>query len=163
MTRRPPTAPAPAAPQWLSWLGLAARVIVGAVLAFSGAGKAGSPVEEFAAAIEAYDILPQGLVMPAAAILPWAETLAGFALLGGWLTRGSAAAAFGLFAAFITALLSTMARRFELVDCGCFGFGLHLAPSQTVFLDAVLACAAAWIFFNPRTALSLDSWAKEGS
>ncbi|MFA6317260.1 MAG: MauE/DoxX family redox-associated membrane protein, partial [Elusimicrobiota bacterium] len=106
---------------------------------------------------------PQALVLPLALVLPWVEVLAGFALALGWMTRWSASAAFALFGTFIAALLSTAARGFELADCGCFGFGLHLAPTQTVFLDILLLCLAAWLFCVPRTALSLDSWTKEGS
>lgn len=158
----PKTSAAPSL-AWLPWAGLAVRLLAGWVLAFSGAGKAGAPAQEFAAAIEAYAILPPDMALPAAALLPWAEVLAGFALLFGWHTRWAAACAAGLFGLFIAALGSTLARGIELADCGCFGFGWHLAPTQTIFLDIVLAAGAAWLFIHSATALSLDGWAKEGS
>ncbi|MBI5624683.1 MAG: DoxX family membrane protein [Elusimicrobia bacterium] len=163
MTRRLSPPPLPQGRPWTDWLGLTARVLVGATLAFSGAAKASAPAQEFAAAIEAYALLPQALVPPLATLLPWAEVLAGFALVFGWLTRWSAAAGLALFSAFITALLSTFSRGFELADCGCFGFGLHLAPGQTIFLDAALAGCCLWLLLRPRTPLSLDSWITEGS
>ncbi|MBI4676522.1 MAG: DoxX family membrane protein [Elusimicrobia bacterium] len=163
MTKKPRGPHHPPERPGLAWAGLAMRILVGGVLALSGAGKAGAPPEEFAAAIEAYALVPPALILPIAVLVPWAEVVAGFALLAGWLTRWTAAAAAGLFGVFITALSSTMVRGIELADCGCFGFGFRLAPSQTVFLDIFLAGAACWLFLHAETALSLDAWAKEGS
>lgn len=142
--------------------GLAGRLLAGAALAYSGTLKAAAPPEEFAIVIEAYGMLPLSMVPSVSALLPWAEALAGFALILGFLTRASAAAAAAMFLAFETALLYAQARGLDLGSCGCFGPEIHLTPGQASLLDLLLLAAAAAAFGAGDRLLSLDNWASAG-
>ena len=144
------------------WLGLAARVVLGAVLIVSGATKTSAPKEEFAVVIEAYDLVPADAAQTLSALLPWAELTLGFALVFGFLTPLSSAAGGLMMLVFIGAILSTKARGIELPNCGCFGGKIHPPPLVTAAIDAVLVilAAAAWRFGGER--LSLDNWAGQG-
>lgn len=148
-------APAPPA------LGLAGRLLAGAVLVYAGATKAAGPAEEFALVIGSYQLLGKDASMSAAAFLPWAELLLGWALLLGFRLRLAAAGAGALFVAFVFALASVQLRGIELPNCGCLGDGIHLLPWQAFLLDAVLlaGCAAAW---KAAPRLTLDGWVDSG-
>ena len=143
-------------------VGLAARVLVGAVLVYAGAGKAAGPVEEFALVIGSYDVLPRDMVLTAATFLPWVEIIVGWSLILGLKLRASAAGAGALFGAFLFALLTVKAKGIELPNCGCFGDGIHLTLTQGMIFDAALG-ALCWLAWKSAPArLSLDSWAEGG-
>jgi uncharacterized membrane protein YphA (DoxX/SURF4 family) len=156
----PAAAPAPASRRFDA-LALAARLIVGGLLIYSGSLKAAAPKEEFAVVIEMYDILPSGMAVTAAAFLPWIELLLGWALLLGWQTRAAASAAMGMFATFILAIASTKLRGIDLPNCGCFGGAIHPKPSTTMVVDIVLAGAAFFALKRAPSAPSLDTWAEQ--
>jgi len=141
---------------------LAARLIVGAVLVYAGMSKASAPAEEFKTVIDGYDLIPRDLSLPMAALLPWAELLAGWALLLGVQARYATAAAGGLVAAFMTALAQALIRGIQLPNCGCFGGATHVAPPLAFLLDSGLA-ALCWLSWRwgPGPA-SLDAWAERG-
>jgi putative oxidoreductase len=147
----------------LSAAGLAARLILGAVFLFAGAQKAAGPVEEFAVIISGYGLLPPGMTMGAAAVIPWLEVFLGLSLMAGYFTREAAAALGALSASFILALLSVKLRGYELPNCGCFGGGIHLTMWQAMALDAALLACAAAAFKAGSARLSLDRWAEEGT
>jgi uncharacterized membrane protein YphA (DoxX/SURF4 family) len=147
------------APDSKRWLGLAARLALGGVLVFAGFHKTAAPSEEFAVIIEAYGLVSSDAAQSLAVFLPWVELLVGFALLFGWMTQIAAAAGGAMFAGFLLALGSTLARGIELPNCGCFGGGVHMPVPATMAMDAaLLACAAAAFLYGAGT-LSLDKWA----
>lgn len=146
----------------MKWAGLAARVVLGSVLIFSGGSKRAQPVEEFAVVVESYGILPADASQSAAAVLPWVELFLGFALVFGYFTPLSSAAAGGLFCVFLLALISTKARGIELPNCGCFGGGVHMPTWVTMMMDSVLLLLSAVAFKFGGLALSLDKWAEPG-
>lgn len=142
--------------------GLLGRLMVGAALAYSGTLKAAAPAEEFAIVIEAYGILPLSMIPSVSALLPWAEVLAGFALILGFLVKPAAAAAGAMLLAFEFALIYAQARGLDLGSCGCFGPEIHLTPLQASMLDLLLLSAAAAAFGAGSRLLSLDNWVKAG-
>lgn len=156
--RRPAAAQAASAKP-VDWPALLARVGVALVLILAGALKASSPKEEFSVVIESYDLVPQGMALTLAAFLPWIELVIGWALLLGYFTRESAAAAFGLAVTFFGALVSLKLRGIDLPNCGCFGGGIHLPLWASMLLDAALACLAYLAFKKGPDGLSLDKWA----
>ena len=103
------------------WLGLGARLVVGAVWVWAGAIKVLDPVSSIEA-VRAYELLPASLVEPVGYGLPALELVVGLALLVGVMTRGSALLSALLFVAFIIGIASAWARGLE-IDCGCFGDG----------------------------------------
>lgn len=142
--------------------GLAARVIVGAVLVYAGATKAAGPAEEFAIVIGSYDLLPRDMVLTAATFLPWVELLLGWSLLLGLRLREAAVGCGALFAAFLLALASAQLKGIQLPNCGCFGDAVHFTPPQALLFDVCMTalCWLAWKSAPSRW--SLDSWTEGG-
>ena len=143
-------------------LGLAARVIVGAVLIYAGATKAAGPAEEFAIVIGSYDIMPREMVITAATFLPWVEIVFGWMLIFGLRLRESAAGAGALFGLFLSALVMVKLKGIQLPNCGCFGEAIHFTPLQAILFDSGLAglCFLAWK--SAPAPLSLDRWLEGG-
>ncbi|PIR15854.1 MAG: DoxX family protein [Elusimicrobia bacterium CG11_big_fil_rev_8_21_14_0_20_64_6] len=143
-------------------VGLAARVIVGAVLVYAGAAKAAGPAEEFAIVIGSYDLLPRDMVLTAATFLPWVEILIGWALIFGLKLRAAAISAGAMFAAFLLALASVQLKGIQLPNCGCFGDAIHFTPLQAFLFDACMS-ALCWLSWKSAPSpLSLDSWVEGG-
>lgn len=143
-------------------VGLAARVLVGAILVYAGATKAAGPSEEFAIVIGSYDVLPREMVLTAATFLPWIEMLIGWSLVLGLKLRASAAAAGALFASFLFALILVQAKGIQLPNCGCLGDAVHFTPFQACLFDIGLS-TLCWLTWRSAPArLSLDSWTEGG-
>ena len=150
------------APAWGPRLGVAARLLVGAVFLFSGLHKAAAPAEEFMVVLEGYQILPAPHIGLFARLIPWLEVVAGLFLLAGNCTRAAAAACAALSAAFFGALLSTQARGIELANCGCFGTSVHLERWQAMLLDAAMLALAVAAWRWGARSLSVDRWVEGG-
>lgn len=149
--------------QKIAFFSLAARLVVGLILIISGVMKAAAPPEEFAVVIESYRLLGSAdATLTLATFLPWLEVVLGFCLLFGFMTAAAAAAAGSLFVVFIAALLSTFLRGIHLPSCGCFGFGWHPSPLQTILLDSLLAACSFLAFRAGDRLLSLDNWRRSG-
>jgi len=93
------------------------RWVLGVVFIYSGATKLASP-QTFAVLIEAYGLVPEGLLMPMAVMLPAMELIAGVGLLAD--IRGSLAVITALLVIFI-GILGYGIRMGLYVVCGCFG------------------------------------------
>lgn len=145
-----------------AWLGLAARLLVGAVLIYAGASKASAPAEEFALVIGSYDLVPIGLTLPLAGLLPWLEVLVGWALVLGVDTRAAAVTAGAMTSVFLIAIASVILRGIPIPNCGCFGDSMHFSPAHAFLFDTVLT-ALCWTAFKAEPhPWSLDSWTKRG-
>jgi uncharacterized membrane protein YphA (DoxX/SURF4 family) len=93
------------------------RWSLGAVFIYSGGAKLLEPVT-FAVLIDAYGLVPDGLLFPTAVGLAALELAAGIGLLVD--IRGSLAVIAGLLAVFIAILGYGISMGLD-VDCGCFG------------------------------------------
>jgi uncharacterized membrane protein YphA (DoxX/SURF4 family) len=87
------------------------------IFIYAGSAKLLEP-EIFAVLIEAYGIVPEGLLMPVAIVLPLLEVIAGIGLL--FDIRGSLALITGLLVLFMAVLGYGIWMGLD-VDCGCFG------------------------------------------
>jgi len=101
----------------LDWIYRLLRWCLGTVFIYAGGLKLMDP-EVFAVLISAYGIVPDGVLMPVAVVLPAIEVLAGIGLL--FDLHGSLAAVTGLLVLFI-GILGYGIRMGLDVDCGCFG------------------------------------------
>lgn len=144
-------------------LGLVSRLALGWVFVYSGFLKTVAAPEEFAAAIEAYGIIPAAWALRAAHWVPWGELYVGGFLMAGIFTRLSAVSLAGMLAVFEAALISAWIRKLPLADCGCFGAGAGHSISYAVIQDAILLAAAIIAFRHGGRMCAVDSWAeKEG-
>jgi uncharacterized membrane protein YphA (DoxX/SURF4 family) len=140
-------------------VGLLARLILGGVLIWAGAAKVTRPALS-AQAVRAYKILPYDFAGYVGYALPVLEILVGLLLVLGLFTRLSAALGGLLMVAFIIGISWAWAHGYS-IDCGCFGGGGTIAPSQTqypweIMRDVGIAACAGWLVFRPRTPFSLD-------
>ena len=138
------------------WVAVAGRWIAGGLLVFSGFLKLRSPMEEFAAALEAYHLFPVALVFHLARVLPWVEYLLGVYLIAGLWLRWTAPAALALFGSFVAVLGISLARGAALASCGCFGGAWPLSPSSTLVLDSFVLLLLVLSTLDREYRLSLD-------
>lgn len=101
----------------VDWIYKLVRWCLGIIFIYAGSVKLLEP-KTFAVLIEAYGIVPQGLLMPVAVLLPVLEVAGGVGLLGE--IEGSLAVIAGLLVLF-SAILGYGIRMGLDVDCGCFG------------------------------------------
>jgi uncharacterized membrane protein YphA (DoxX/SURF4 family) len=118
------------------WIGLLVRLGLGGVLLYAGYLKAFSP-DKSMMAVRAYELLPIWLANAFGIILPWLEMGAGLLLIVGVAVRYTAIFGAGLMVAFIIAIAQAWARGLS-IDCGCFGDGGAVDPSETKYLESIL-------------------------
>ncbi|MBI3291386.1 MAG: DoxX family membrane protein [Elusimicrobia bacterium] len=143
---------------------LIARCLVGGVLAYAGFSKATGPVAEFAAAIDAYQIVQTSSAVALAGVLPWIELYTGVFLLFGYLTRAAARVAVFLFAVLLVVFIVSLWRGIDPASCGCFGAGVTLSVRQAIAADTVLFGLSCFLMAQPSRTLLVDAWIhKRGS
>jgi len=147
----------------LPWIGLFARLALGGVLFAAGAIKIPTPYKA-AAAMRAYELLPNSLASFFGYILPWFEVGLGLLLILGVATRISGLIGALLMVLFIGAIASAWARGLS-IDCGCFGGGGQIDASQTKYLEEIirdigLAICGFYLYFRPYSRFALDNRGK---
>lgn len=118
------------------WIGLLARLGLGGVLLYAGYLKAFTP-DKSMMAVRAYELLPIWLANAFGIILPWLEMGAGLLLIVGVAVRYAAIFGAVLMVSFIIAIAQAWARGLS-IDCGCFGDGGAVDPSETKYLESIL-------------------------
>ena len=130
-----------------NWAYKLARWILGAVFIFAGSIKLLTP-KPFAVMIEAYGIVPEGLIMFIAVVLPALEVAAGIGLVF------DIEKSLGVIAVLLTLFLALMIYGIWMgldIDCGCFGpedpetealQGLRLS----LYRDLVMLVSVAFIY-----------------
>ena len=93
------------------------RLALGGIFIYAGCSKLLEP-EPFAVLIDAFGIIPEGLLMPVAIGLPAIEVAAGFGLL--FDVRGSLGTIAGLLVLFMVLVGYGILMGLD-IDCGCFG------------------------------------------
>lgn len=141
------------------WFGLLARLILGGVLLVAGYLKAFTP-DKSMMAVRAYEILPIWLANAMGVILPWLEIGAGLLLIIGVGIRYASIFGSALMALFIIAIAQAWARGLS-IDCGCFGGGGSIDPSQTKYLEEILrdtglALLGLYLLRYPLTKFALE-------
>src|SRR6266508_3794444 len=143
------------------WLGLAARLILGAVFVYAGGSKVGD-LAASGRAVNAYQLLATEAARAVGAALPFVELALGVLLLAGLATRLAAAVGALLLVVFIAGISSAWARGLS-IDCGCFGGGGELATGERpsygpeMARDAALLLGAAFLAIFPRTRFAIDN------
>jgi uncharacterized membrane protein YphA (DoxX/SURF4 family) len=142
-------------------VGTVFRLGLAAVWLVSGAIKAADSNQTYAA-VKAYQILPDGLVSPAAAAMPFLELALGLLVLLGIGTRLVGVLSALLLLVYIAGVAQSWARGLS-IDCGCFGGGGQVAAGQTQYPQEILRdtgflVLAVWLAVRPRTLLSVDGF-----
>lgn len=147
----------------MPWVGLVARLALGGVLIVAGSLKIPYPYKA-AAAMRAYQLLPNSLASLLGYILPWFEVGLGLLLILGVALRLTGLFGALLMVLFIAAISSAWARGLT-IDCGCFGGGGEVAPGQTKYLQEIvrdigLAAAGTYLSWRPDSRFALDNRGK---
>jgi uncharacterized membrane protein YphA (DoxX/SURF4 family) len=143
----------------LDVVGTIVRLGLAAVWLVSGGIKAADPAQTYLA-VQAYQVLPAGVVSSVAVVLPFAEIGLGLVLLAGVGTRLGAALSGLLLVSFITGVAQAWARGLT-IDCGCFGGGGQVPADQTAYgleltRDVGLLLLAGWLLVRPGSYLGVD-------
>jgi putative oxidoreductase len=121
------------------------RLLIGGLFLYTGLSKISQPYQ-FAAAIQAYQLLPEFLVGLTAVVIPWIETVGALALLFGWKPR-SALVIFILLLVFFIAIIGfTMARGLD-IDCGCGLLSNRRVGWLVLSEDLTLLLVISWLYF----------------
>lgn len=140
------------------WITTAARAGLAVVLGWAGLAKATEPPALQELAVEAYRLLPDGLITPVGVGLPILEIVLAALLLAGFATRFSGALSGLLMVVFIAGIASAWARGLK-IDCGCFGGGGEVSDPpylSEIVRDLGFLALAAWITLRPPGRLALD-------
>ncbi|MEO6259337.1 MAG: MauE/DoxX family redox-associated membrane protein [Thermoanaerobaculia bacterium] len=100
------------------WLTIRVQLALGAIFIAAAIPKIIDP-PSFAHMIYNYRLVPGPLVNLIALLMPWAEILAGLALILGVWKRGARMLIGLMLVVFIVAILINLARG-NAIDCGCF-------------------------------------------
>jgi uncharacterized membrane protein YphA (DoxX/SURF4 family) len=136
---------------------LTARLVPAAVLLWAGLAKAFA-TQESILAVSAYDVLPDRLVRPVAAVLPWIEIGVAVLLVLGLFVRFAGIATAALAGTFILAMAQAKVRGLA-IDCGCFGGG---GPGDGVSWwdiarDVPILLAGVYLALRPHGPWQLDN------
>jgi uncharacterized membrane protein YphA (DoxX/SURF4 family) len=152
-----------AAGKYGSWFGLLSRLILGGVLFAAGWLKIFTPAKS-QMSVRAYEVLPISIANFLGIALPWLEVGFGILLILGIAVRLSAIVGGGLMIVFIAAISQAWARGLS-IDCGCFGGGGTVDPSETKYLSEILrdiglALLALYLVRYPLTRFALEKLVK---
>jgi uncharacterized membrane protein YphA (DoxX/SURF4 family) len=141
------------------WLSLLFRLVLGGVLLVAGALKVGNP-QKSAMSVRAYEVLPIDIANFFGYVLPWFEIGVGALLILGVAVKISALLGGATMLIFILAISQAWARGLS-IDCGCFGGGGAIDPSQTKYLEEILRdfgllLMAIYLYRFPSGRFALD-------
>ena len=120
------------------------EIALGGLFVYAALQKHFHP-DEFAEAVQAYQLLPVSLVGAAAAVLPWVELAAGLFLAVGLKRRSCLLLLAALTGGFLVVTLITMARGLE-IDCGCGLFFARQVGPAVVLEDLVILAWAVGLY-----------------
>ena len=141
------------------WIGLIARLILGATLVTAGFLKF-DELDKSQMAVRAYEMLPVSLANFLGITLPFFEMALGILLIVGAATRVTAIFSALVMVIFMIGISQAWARGLS-IDCGCFGGGGQVAPGEADYLtplirDTGLALLAIYLIKFPSSRFSLD-------
>lgn len=145
-------------PVWRRLIHLAVRLFPAGILVWSGVAKLVAGRQNGILSVDAYDVLPSGLVEPVAILLPWVELAIAALLILGLFTRFAGFGLAGLSAVFIAGMAQAKARGLK-IDCGCFGVGGAGEGVSwfDILRDVPLLAAGVFLAWWPEGPCQLDN------
>jgi uncharacterized membrane protein YphA (DoxX/SURF4 family) len=127
------------------WAVIAGRLLLGGIFIYAAYTKLREPFLLFAMSINAYKLVPEGVAVALARVLPWAELVLGLALVAGIFQRLSTLAATSLLGVFFTIMAHAYkpGQGADQISCGCFGIGEAISPRTLARDGALLALSVA--------------------
>jgi len=162
------TAPAQASEQGVTrwavvqpWLSLVVRLAMAGILIAAAIPKMTNS-DESVVAVRAYRLVPDPLESFVGVALPYLELVLALVLLVGVFVRWSAVLWLVMMAAFVFGVIWAWAKGYN-IDCGCFGGGGDVDPSEVNYPMHLLERAGfvvlgVFLLVFPRTNFSLDTW-----
>jgi uncharacterized membrane protein YphA (DoxX/SURF4 family) len=143
------------------WLSLVVRLSMAGILIAAAVPKMTDP-DESVVAVRAYRLVPDALEAFVGVSLPYVELVLALILIAGVFSRWSGIAWLVMMAGFTFGVIWAWSKGYN-IDCGCFGGGGDVDPSEVDYPGHLLERAGfialgAWLTIFPRTPLSLDSW-----
>ncbi len=127
------------------YLSLALRIYVGYLFVYASLGKIPHPAQ-FAEVIADYRLIPFMFVNATAILLPWIEFVAGFFLIIGYRSRGSAIV-IGMLLFTSTVMILINMYQAAPITCGCYdavgepiGWKKVMENTFTLFFSAQIFC-----------------------
>lgn len=143
------------------WLSLAVRLAMAGILIAAAIPKM-SDIDQSVYAVRAYRLLPDALEPVVGVALPYLELVLALVLIAGIFTRGASIVWLLMIAGFTAGVIWAWAKGYN-IDCGCFGGGGDVDPSEVNYPMHLLERAGfvalgLFLLVFPRTPLSLDRW-----
>ncbi len=143
------------------WLSLVVRLSMAGILIAAAVPKMTNP-DESVIAVRAYRLVPDSLEAFVGVSLPYFELVLALVLIAGVFSRWSGIAWLVMMAGFTGGVIWAWSKGYN-IDCGCFGGGGDVDPSEVNYPAHLLERAGfialgAFLTIFPRTPLSLDSW-----
>jgi uncharacterized membrane protein YphA (DoxX/SURF4 family) len=125
---------------------LGLRLVLGGLFLYAGLSKIGQPYQ-FAAAIQAYQLLPQFLVGLSAVLIPWIETVSAISLILNRKPRSALLLFLLLLIIFMGIIIFTMLRGLD-IDCGCGLLANRRVGWLVLAEDLALLLVITWLYYT---------------
>lgn len=139
----------------LHWYTFIARIFLGTLFLWAGFSKMSQP-ENFARTIDAFQLLPTMLILPAAIAIPWIEILTGLSLIVGFQIKSNIYVGLSLLCLFTIVLGVNILRGINNVPCGCFGSSTGNSLTLTLLRNIIFIGLCMPLVRNHKHSWSLD-------
>ncbi len=137
------------------------RILLGALFVFSSIHKIIDP-QSFLYIVEDYQVIPNWMAFFVAMLLPWAEFIAGFAMILGMWIKGSSLIIMGMCISFAYGIGFNLIQG-RVIDCGCFGLSpeIEMINWWSFVRAIILICFSTIIFLQNKSIWSIENRIKK--
>jgi uncharacterized membrane protein YphA (DoxX/SURF4 family) len=137
---------------------LLARMLLGFIFLVASIEKLDNP-DLFAGSIMNYRMVPHGVALGAATVLPWVELLCALGLIFGIGQRGASLLILAMLVVFTLAVGSAMARNLD-ISCGCFTQDPAAGKVGWLKLgeDVLMLLVSVFLFFSSGARFTLERY-----
>jgi uncharacterized membrane protein YphA (DoxX/SURF4 family) len=129
------------------WTAIVCRLLVATIFMLSAIGKL-MDLDNSVKSVYNYYLFPDWAIEPLGYGLPFIELFCALGLIGGVLTRLSAAGIGIMSISFFIAKMIVMFGQGREIDCGCFGELMNTMASLTIWMDMPILILCLIIIFS---------------